>query len=124
MVNCKKLEEAKVVSLGDPIDDDELTNLQKDAPLGVAVVKVIYWYESCCYDGNGTVVYQDSHYKWHIDGLWHCSCYGPCHDGFSKITYSLDEIKKLLKKEDYYEYGGKEILDYLENVRPKEDNNE
>lgn len=113
--------------LGDPIDDDELCYLQRNAPLGVAIENIIYWYEKECYDGKGTVVYRDSHYKWHIDSLWHCSCYGPCHGGFCGTTYSLDEIKKLLKKEDYYESGGKEILSYLDDQSvsiKKENDNE
>lgn len=70
------------------------------------------------------MVYQDSRHKWHIDSLIHCSCSGPCDYGFSEISYSLDEIEQLLKKEDYYENSGKEILNYLENERPVEDNNE
>ena len=117
-MDCKILGEAKVVSLGDvKLHDWDLEELQKDAPLGVAVVEVIYWYEKECYDGEGTVIYQDSRHKWHIDDLTHCSCYGPCHYGFSEISYSLDEIEKLLKKEDYYENGGKEILSYLDGKR-------
>ena len=124
-MDCKKFGEALVVNLGnDEFDDYDYEDLQKGAPLGVAVVKAIYWYESGDYSGGGTIVYLDSRRKWHINDLGHCSCYGPCHDGFSKITYSLDEIKKLLKKDDYYENGGKEILNYLEDDQFKEDNNE
>ena len=124
-MDCKILGEAKVVSLGDvKLHDWDLEELQKDAPLGIAVVKVIYWYKKECYDGEGTVVYLDSRHEWHIDDLAHCSCFGPCHDGFSKITYSRNEIKKLLKKDDYYDNGGKEILNYLESERPVEGNNE
>ena len=125
MADCKKLGEAKVVSLGDvKLHDWDLEELQKDAPLGVAVAEVIYWYKNYGYDGTGTIVYRDSHRRWHIDGLTHCSCYGPCHYGFSAIGYSLSDIKELLKKEDYYENGGKEILNYLGNERTVEDNNE
>lgn len=113
---CKTVGEALIISLGDiELHDWDLEELQKDAPLGVAIVKVIYWYKKEGYEGDGTVVYRDSCHEWHIDDLTHCSCYGPCHGGLSKITYSLDETKKLLKKEDYYENGGKEILTYLEN---------
>lgn len=116
MVGCKTVGDALIISLNDKeLHDCDLEELQKDAPLGVAVVKVIYWYKKEGYDGDGTVVYQDSRHEWHIDDLTHYSCYGPCHYGFSGMSYSLDEIKKLLKKEDYYENGGKEILDYLNN---------
>lgn len=124
-MDCRILGKTKVVSLGDAkLHDWDLEELQKDAPLGVAVAEVIYWYKKFSYDGGGTIVYRDSCDKWHIDDLTHCSCYGPCHYGFSEISYSLDEIEKLLKKEDYYENGGKEIINYLENERPVEDNNE
>ena len=120
-MDCKILGEAKVVSLGDNnLYDDNLIDVQKGAPLGIAVVNVIYWYENYGYDGVGTIVYQDSCDRWHIDGLNHCSCSGPC-DGFCNTSYSLTEIKKLLKKEDYYENGGKEILTYLDNEEEKED---
>lgn len=116
-MGCKSVGEALVVNVGDDsIDDDELRDLQGNAPLGVAVVKVIYWYESSAYDGDGTIVYQDSCHKWHIDSLSHNSCYGPC-DRFCATSYSLSDIKKLLKKEDYYENGGKEILSYLDGKR-------
>jgi hypothetical protein len=113
MADCKKLEEAKVVSLSDDeLHDWDLEKLQKDAPLGVAVAEVIYWYKNYGYDGDGAIVYRDSHHRWHIDGLNHCSCSGPC-DGFCNISYSLSDIKKLLKKDDYYENGGKQIIGYL-----------
>ena len=116
-MDCKILGEAKVVSLGDNnLYDDDLSYVQKGAPLGIAVVNVIYWYKNYGYDGQGTVVYQDSHRRWHIDGLNHCSCGGPC-DGFCNTSYSLNDIKKLLEKEDYYENGGKEILSYLDGKR-------
>ena len=125
MADCKKIGEALVVNIGnDEFDDYDYEDLQKGAPLGIAVVDVIYWYKNYGYDGEGTVVYRDSRRKWHINDLGHCSCYGPCHDGFSKITYSLDEIKKLLKKEDYYKYGGKQILSYLESRETRRINNE
>ena len=125
MAGCKKIGEALVVNLSnDELNDYDYENLQRGAPLGVAVVKAIYWYERGDYSGGGTIVYLDSRHKWHIDDLTHCSCYGPCHYGFSKISYSLDEIEKLLKKEDYYENGGKEILNYLENERPVEASDE
>ena len=115
-MDCKILGEAKVVSLGDDnLYDDNLSDVQKGAPLGIAVVNVIYWYKKFGYEGGGTIVYQDSCDKWHIDDLTHCSCYGPCHYGFSGISYSLSDIRELLKKEDYYENGGKEILNYLGN---------
>lgn len=78
--------------------------------------KDAYWYKKEGYEGDGTVVYQDSRHKWHIDDLTHCSCSGPC-DGFCSTSYSLSDIKKLLKKEDYYENGGKEILSYLDGKR-------
>jgi hypothetical protein len=114
----KKIGEALVVNLGnDEFDDYDYEDLQRGAPLGIAVVKVIYWYKRGDYSGGGTIVYQDSRNKWHINDLGHCSCYGPCHDGFCDISYSLSEIKKLLKKEDYYENGGKEILSYLDGKR-------
>lgn len=116
-MDCKILGEAKVVSLGDNnLYDDNLSDVQKGAPLGIAVVNVIYWYKNYGYDGEGTIVYRDSHHRWHIDGLNHCSCSGPC-DGFCNTSYSLSDIKKLLKKEDYYENGGKEILSYLDGKR-------
>lgn len=125
MAGCETLGEALVINVGDEeLDDYDLEELQKGAPLGVAVVKVVYWYERGDYCGGGTIVYQDSRCKWHIDDLTHCSCYGPCHDGFSKITYSLDEIKKLLEKEYSCEGGSEEILDYLENERPVEASDE
>lgn len=115
-MGCKTIGEAIVASLGDEeLRDCDLEELQKNAPLGVAVVKVIYWYKKEGYEGDGTVVYQDSRHEWRIDDLTHCSYYGPCHDSLGKITYSLSDIKKLLEKEDYYENGGKEILDYLKN---------
>ena len=124
-MDCRKIGEALVVNLGnDEFGDYDYEDLQKGAPLGVAIVKVIYWYERGDYSGGGTIVYLDSRRKWHINDLGHCSCYGPCHDGFSKITYSRNEIKKLLKKDDYYDNGGKEILNYLESERPVEGNNE
>nr|DAV53597.1 MAG TPA: hypothetical protein [Caudoviricetes sp.] len=125
MADCKKIGGALIVSVGDEeLHDYDLEELQKDAPLGVAVVNVIYWYKKFGYEGGGTIVYRDSCDKWHIDDLTHCSCYGPCHYGFSEISYSLSDIRKLLKKEDYYENGGKEILNYLENERLVEDDNE
>lgn len=69
-MDCKILGEAKVVSLGDNnLYDDNLSDVQKGAPLGIAVVNVIYWYKSYGYDGEGTIVYRDSHHRWHIDGL-------------------------------------------------------
>ena len=118
MKTYKLIGEAKVVSLGnDELDNYDYEDLQRGMPLGVAIVEVIYWYERGDYSGSGTIVYLDSRRKWHISDLGHCSCYGPCHNGFSKIAYSLDAINKLLKKEDYYENGGKEILDYLENEK-------
>ncbi len=124
-MDCRILGETKVVSLGDvKLHDWDLEELQKDAPLGVAVAEVIYWYKKFGYEGGGTIVYLDSRRKWHINDLGHCSCYGPCHYGFSGISYSLSDIRELLKKDDYYENGGKEILNYLENERPVEDNNE
>lgn len=42
-MDCKILGEAKVVSLGDNnLYDDDLSDVQKGAPLGIAVVNVIY----------------------------------------------------------------------------------
>lgn len=124
MAGCETVGEALVISVGDEeLDDCDLEKLQKEAPLGVAVVKVIYWYKKFGYEGGGTIAYRDSCDKWHIDSLTHCSCSGPC-DGFCAIAYSRDEIKKLLEKEDYYENGGKEILDYLESERPVEASDE
>ena len=118
MACCKTVGEALIISLGDiELHDWDLEELQKGAPLGVAIAKVIYWYKKEGYEGDGTVVYQDSRHEWHIDGLSHCSCFGPCHNGFCDINYSLSDIEKLLKKEDYYENGGKEILTYLDGKR-------
>lgn len=114
MAGCETVGEALIINVGDKeLEDWDLEELQKDAPLGVAVVKVIYWYKKECYGGYGTVAYRDSCHKWHIDDLSHYSCFGPCHNGFCDISHSLSDIKKLLKKEDYYENGGKEILDCL-----------
>lgn len=119
-MDCRILGETKVVSLGDvKLHDWDLEELQKGAPLGVAVAEIIYWYKKFGYDGGGTIVYRDSCDKWHIDDLTHCSCYGPCHYGFSGISYFLSDIRELLKKDDYYENGGKEILTYLDNEEEK-----
>lgn len=116
MAGCKTVGGALTINVGDKeLHDWYLAELQKGAPLGVAIVKVIYWYKKERHEGDGTVVYRDSCDKWNIDDLTHCSCYRPCHYGFSGISYSLSDIKELLKKEDYYEDGGKEILDYLKN---------
>lgn len=113
-MGCKEIRDALVVNLGDDeFWDSDYEDLQRGIPSGVAIIKIIYWYKKGDYKGGGTIVYQDSRHEWHIDDLTHCSCFGPCHNGFSKITYSLDEIKRLLEKEDYYENGGKEILSYL-----------
>lgn len=65
MAGCETVGEALIINVGDKeLEDLDLEELQKDAPLGVAVVKVIYWYKKECYEGYGTkyhplVVYGD-----------------------------------------------------------------
>ena len=97
MAGCETVGEALIINVGDKeLEDWDLEELQKDAPLGVAVVKVIYWYKKECYGGYGTVAYRDSCHKWHIDDLSHRSCFGPCHNGFCDISYSLSEGRTVL----------------------------
>lgn len=43
MADCETVGEALVINVGDEeLDDCDLEKLQKEAPLGVAVVKVLY----------------------------------------------------------------------------------
>ena len=44
----------------------------------------IYWYESGCYDGGGTLVACDDAGDLYYTDLSHCSCYGPGDGGVTR----------------------------------------
>lgn len=89
----------KITKLFDELDPEyELTNLNRNKPLDVAIDELIYAYHDGGYDGRGVAVYHDSKDQWHLDEISHCSCYGALDEGFNKIGYTKEQLLKLMRK--------------------------
>lgn len=105
----------KVVSVGKDEISYYLDGLNRNRPLDIAIETVVYSYTNHGYEGSGMVVYTDNLGKYHFDELGHCSCNGPLENGFNAISYTRQEVIKLLKNRAN-QYGGEYARDILNKM--------
>lgn len=70
---------------------------------------MVYWYESGCYDGNGEIVALGNDGNIYAGGLGHCSCYGPCDDGFA-YSSQMSVAEFFRDKDSIFDYDCKEAI--------------